>query len=653
MSPEVLVDDLVTLEAYADENRALIHNGRNDEAIAICKHILHYYPKHIDSYRQLGEAYLAKDEFDPAMNMFRRVLSADPENVIAYVGLASVFEKQHLIDEAVWHLERAYEMAPGNFEIHKELLRQYSEVGKPRQRLKLTSGGLARLYDQEGLYSQAIQELRGIVGESPSRFDASVALVETLWHAGRIRESAEIAQTILHSLPYCLKANLILGAAWKESGLADYDTYLNRAKELDPSNKTAHRLLGAHSPLAVTPISVPRYIEGVPPPPMPESIPPSTTESSAEPIRPAEVAVHVTDFFGETAMTETEAAPSPPVESETEPAPKPDLAGANLPPWLLSQFPESGKAVSSPRTPEATVDASDESELPAWLRKPSSEESAEATSPESTEPAEEKLPVWMEGSGDETPSISSAEEQDQTREPAPAEDVPDWLRALQAQSAPAEETAPAPPEETGLIEDYILPSFLVPASEDAKPIEEQPAQELPTQISQETPTIEEHPAADLKVERQSETTMEMPPAPPTLESAPPIVVEMPSAPIAPAPNESAPQTATEKPATAEPAAPAPKRKRQPKGYPHLILARGHRDAGRTSDALTEYDYLVQHAPRLVNDVIEDLELLTAREAAPLEAHRILADAYARADRLNEALQRYQFVLERTSRESSA
>ncbi len=51
----------------------------------------------------------------------------------------------------------------------------------------------------------------------------------------------------------------------------------------------------------------------------------------------------------------------------------------------------------------------------------------------------------------------------------------------------------------------------------------------------------------------------------------------------------------------------------------------------------EYDYLVQHAPGLVNAVIDDLELLTARTDAPLEAHRILGDAYTRADRLAEAL----------------
>jgi hypothetical protein len=131
---------------------------------------------------------------------------------------------------------------------------------------------------------------------------------------------------------------------------------------------------------------------------------------------------------------------------------------------------------------------------------------------------------------------------------------------------------------------------------------------------------------------------EMPPAPEVVQTAPPIVVEMP-------PAESAVQPPAEMPAEGTAAAIASKRKRQPKGYPHLVLAREHRDASRTQDALVEYDWLVQHAPRLVSSVIEDLEGLIARPDAPLEAHRILGDAYTRADRLPEALQRYQFVLE--------
>ncbi len=652
------MDDLVTLEAYADENRALIHNGRNDEAIAICKHILYYYPKHIDSYRQLGEAFLEKEEYDNATDMFRRVLSADPENVIAYVGLASIFEQQHLIEEAVWHLERANEITPGNFEIQKELQRMYSEAAKPRQRVKLSPAGLARLYDQEGLYSQAIQELRAITDEASTRFDARVALAETLWHAGRIRESAETAQGILNSLPYCLKANLIVGAAWKESGLPDSATYLSRAQELDPTNKVAVRLFGVRSPLAATEVSVPRYVEGMPPRPLLQQAP--ATQPATESVKPSpeeETSPELADFFAEE-PTET----APIVETTEAETAKPDLPGADLPSWLLSETPESeaktqvqepaetgsteastpswlagieqtkatptderfAANVESEKLPtwlesaEETVEpktAEEVKNVPTWLAEQPSAETAEAAPRETAEVESEKLPAWMEDSGQPDAAFMSVEEETQAAEIEPSEAMPDWLRALQR--APAEQVTPAPQEETAPIEDYVTP-----AVEELKSAEEPVA----TQESLVEATPADQPMTDAASETLRET--ESPISPP-VPSAPPIVVEMPSA----------------QPAVS-------KRKRQPKGYPHLIQAREHRDTNRLGDALLEYDWLVQHAPRLVSDVIDDLEIVTTRADAPLEAHRILGDAYTRADRLSDALQRYQFVLERSTESST-
>jgi hypothetical protein len=108
----------------------------------------------------------------------------------------------------------------------------------------------------------------------------------------------------------------------------------------------------------------------------------------------------------------------------------------------------------------------------------------------------------------------------------------------------------------------------------------------------------------------------------------------------------APAEAKAKPVPVEPA--APKRARQPKGYARLLIAREHRDANRLDDALVEYDWIVQHAPRLINDVVLDLEALVRRAGVPIEAHRILGDAYTRVDRLSDALERYRFLLDRVS-----
>ena len=96
---------------------------------------------------------------------------------------------------------------------------------------------------------------------------------------------------------------------------------------------------------------------------------------------------------------------------------------------------------------------------------------------------------------------------------------------------------------------------------------------------------------------------------------------------------------------------ARKPKRTPKGAERLAQARQYRDAKEIDKALVEYDYIVQRAPRLVKEVIDDLEVLVQPLDAPLEAHRILGDAYTRADRLNDALERYRFVMEHSPKAS--
>ncbi|MBI3742643.1 MAG: tetratricopeptide repeat protein [Chloroflexi bacterium] len=537
-----MATDQVPLLSYVEEMRSLISNERNEEALALAKHVLHYFPKHVDTYLLAAQASLESGDDASALELFRRGLGADPENFVAYTGLAIIFDHEHRPDETIWHLERANEITPANLEIRKELFRAYGEVeDQPRTRLKLTSGGLARLYVQEGLFAQAIQEFRAIVDADPNRFDARVALAETLWHAGKIREAADVALHVLDPLPYCLKANLILGATYHETGLPEAETYLRRAQEVDPANDIAQKMFGTRSPLPLANPLVPRYVAGAPPP---DEIQPTETEKSKFDFAPTE---------------------SKPAELISE-AEKNSVADSGLPAWLRADFREMAQPASgrTPARPMIKPTLGLTSALPPWLtelQKTLGEPELAATTDETREglkSTEESAP----------PAWAIAPPAEGKKENA-SDETPDWLRAFRDRVEPnaAEE----------------------PISEEQSPIE----------LKEILPTFQE-------------------PAP---EIAPPIIEETPK----------------------------PKRKRQPRGYSHLLLAREHRNANRIDEALVEYDYVVQHGPKLLNEAIDDLKELIAMWGAPLDAHRILGDAFTRADRLAEALDEYRYVLERVSK----
>lgn len=621
--------DTLTLSAYIDEIANFIDIDRSDEAITLCKHILRYYPKHIDTYRLMAEAMLKQSNLESAQELFRRVLSADPENVVAYARLATIFEKQHEIAEALWHLERAYELAPTHQEIRTQLLRLYTEIeGKPRERLKLTSGALARLYVQEGLFAQAIQEFRTIGSSELARYDARVALAESLWRADRVREAAEVAQNLLQLLPYCLKANLILGTLWHESELEESGTYLERAQALDPMNQTAQALLGARSPLHYRQVLVPRYVEGETPAPEPEP----------EPVSPADITPSFDQFFPEPTtetppMVEPAAAETSTLESNVPPSQEqlessePAIADSDIPAWLRDNFlaTQAESPASEPNVISSSPQAGSTELQETRLETTESEEQVETPTP--------RLLSWLE----EAPQAEEQEGVSGAPSVAGAE-KPTWLEEIDRAKEPVlsetKEEDLSAPVETRVEETEQAPARLG----------EPPAQPASTEISpaaqEKTPETNEPVAAE-QVSR--ETPMEEPKIPAWVK----VLSQRPAAVEEQASTEGRAPAPTEAPRE-EPTKPKLEFKRQPRGFDRLVQARQHRDANRLEDALTEYDYLVQHVPRLLKDLIDDLEQLTKREDAPLETHRILGDAYARADRLAEALERYRFVMERVS-----
>jgi cytochrome c-type biogenesis protein CcmH/NrfG len=83
------MSDVPLNEAVA-QLRAHVHSGRHAEALALGRHILHYFPKHVETYVLLGQVSLDVNDLSSANDLFRRVLSSDPENVMALAGMALI-----------------------------------------------------------------------------------------------------------------------------------------------------------------------------------------------------------------------------------------------------------------------------------------------------------------------------------------------------------------------------------------------------------------------------------------------------------------------------------------------------------------------------------------------------------------------------------
>jgi tetratricopeptide (TPR) repeat protein len=460
----------ISLQAYCGQIEDMIDQGRYAEAVAHGKHILEQYPKYVTGYRLLGKVMFEARQNDQAADMFLRVLSADPEDMLSWVAMSEVYDRRTELDAAVWYMERAFELATDNDLVGEQLRQLYGRRdGFEPERIELTRGALARLYLKGDLLPRAISELRALAAESPDRTDLEVALAEALWRNDQRLEASDACQKVLDRLPYCLKANLILGEIWTNSGREEGMIYLRRAEALDPENRMARDLFGVASPLPAREVQVapleykppasrearPDWMSGV------EAgatgVPLGEGEGTLFDIAAAlEAQIEIPSWLEEIDVGEgVEAAlPGLGVPSEATAPEEPAPASAETPDWLAELGPESGgeEAPSGPG----------EEELPDFISGLAAEAGAEEMAPVSAGPGEQSLD-WLT----DLRADVGAEE---VSEPAPAE-IPEWMQQL----APAEA---GPPAEV-LGEEEPVPAEIPDWMQELAPAEAGPAAEVP------------------------------------------------------------------------------------------------------------------------------------------------------------------------------
>jgi hypothetical protein len=115
-------------------------------------------------------------------------------------------------------MERAFELDPYNRAIQDELSELYAaRDGYSRERIELNRAALARLYFRSAMYGKAAAELTRLLKKRPERLDLKILLADALFWDGGRSDVVEVCLGIVEEMPYCIKANAILAAAWMRS----------------------------------------------------------------------------------------------------------------------------------------------------------------------------------------------------------------------------------------------------------------------------------------------------------------------------------------------------------------------------------------------------------------------------------------------------
>lgn len=478
----------ISLRAYTEYIQDRLAREAYSEVIAQCRHVLQAFPKYVEVYKLMARALMEQERYQDASDLFQRVLSADPSDFVAHVGMSDCYRESGALEQAIWHLERAFEQVPSNIEIQEAIKELYSESGKvPPRRVPLTSGALARLYLKGKLYRQAILELKKALSRDPERLDLQVLLAEALWQDHQVVEAGRVAAAVLKRLPNCISANRILAQLWLEAKQPqEARPFLERLKELDPylAHEVEHH--GQNAPadafrLPMLDYTTVQHAADVGAADWVSQIGSIRKEEGVTgPLRGTRTG-DITDIFREEAQ---------PVGDLTE-APDwlKDVLGGDV--VLPSETPPAGPAPAvdldrlfgeAPEAPPAAPPSSP----PDWLHEVLSKEGAEAApTPPPSRPAEEETPDWLrevigkppgaEAAGDQTPDwlkevLSETPAEAQVTPPSEeAERQPEWLREVLSETPP-----PSPqeqPPQAGVVSEDWLDRILAEGT---------PAVEVPT-----------------------------------------------------------------------------------------------------------------------------------------------------------------------------
>lgn len=695
----------VLLREYIDQLRDTIHAGKYSDAFALGQHILHYFPKHIETYTLLAQASLETNDLAGATDLFRRVLSADPENILALAGMALLSETQDKQDDALWYLERAYEMQPSNDDLRRELLRMREQFyGTAPARIELTSGALARVYARQGQYAHAVNELRRLLRNDSQRFDARVALAEALYRAGRTDEAAQVAQNVMADAPYALKPNLIIGVLWSDNAVPEGQEFLRRAQQLDPEHRVARDMIGE------------RFVNGQSPrlPALGEAAPLSEIETKKFETAQDIAALHAIEFLreleraqepeeqaqeplaGELDMmalveqgsTESPLTIEPEASDESQDKKHEAAIAATAAIVTAAALAEPSESATSEAVEEAspvtdstlqeiaraeeTQAAAKEVTLPPAPAKPQSEFATRIARSKSSEG------VNVDAIAAAATALAASIALDKANQPPPArrahpaipkvrpvirgaaEKLPPWLRlGATPSAAPASfDDAPAPDDR---------PAWLVEAQAVAaqEPIAPQSDADLPDWLTTTSLTTAavvtktEQPAPDipewLRDAVPSETQTASTVATEASSNAPAQPVESDTFATLQESNINVPDVqATEytraetiqEPPSADVSAgtetiPA---QAMPDSATMLQMARDERAGGDLKTALELYERVMHRRPNHLDQVTSDLQEIVASGGAPTSANRLLGEAYAMAGRFKESLEQYRIAM---------
>ena len=195
--------------------RALVANGRLDEAIRVVRYLLQHDKENGELQKLYAQASLGSNRIDEAIRQYEHLLRQHPGDREATVNLAAALaQKQATDDASAGVYERALALDPGNAEVRLIYARHHAIGGRVARALEEFRKAVQSSPSAGELVAG---EVRGLIAVAPERVDLRWFLAHMLLDEGNMKDAMVQLDAIFESDP--TQMNAVLQA---------YDTILGR-----------------------------------------------------------------------------------------------------------------------------------------------------------------------------------------------------------------------------------------------------------------------------------------------------------------------------------------------------------------------------------------------------------------------------------------
>ncbi len=225
--------DKATRKVY-DDALELYNKGEIKQSIEKLTHVISAYPDYPDVHHALGCAFSLADNYDEAINSFKRAIELNPDYIEAYVDMAIVQNELCKFEDAKQSFEKAAAL-------------ETKEKGlSPQLRAKL-----AHIYTQLGdtyyelqEYQKAKDEYRRGIEMSSSFVDIKLKLAKTHLQLSEHPDAERLLSEILKRNQNYFEARTTLGLCYyRQQRFFEAQKHWQEVLEADPGNIKAKSYL--------------------------------------------------------------------------------------------------------------------------------------------------------------------------------------------------------------------------------------------------------------------------------------------------------------------------------------------------------------------------------------------------------------------------